>query len=91
MIAHGPRYSKEDFARKGDEIYDRVVRPTISNSDFGKFVAIDIETEDFEIDQSEIPASDRLLERHPECQMWMTRIGSRYLHRFGGRVLGSTL
>lgn len=89
MIAYGPRYSKEEFARRGDDIYDRVVRPSVSATDLGMFVAIDIETDDFEIDKSEIDASDRLLARRPECQMWMTRVGYRYLHSFGGRGLGS--
>jgi len=45
-----PRYSKEESARRGDEIYERNVRPRIKKSDNGKFVVIDIETGDFEIE-----------------------------------------
>jgi hypothetical protein len=50
MIANQPRYSREEFARRSDEIYERVVRPQLSESDKGKFVAADIETGAYEID-----------------------------------------
>jgi len=38
-----PRYSKEEFARRGDEIYDRDIKPHVTAEDDGKFVVIDIE------------------------------------------------
>jgi hypothetical protein len=82
MEALAPRYNKEEFARRGDEIYARTIRPQIKREDDGKFVVIDIETSDFEIDTDELAASDRLLARKPDAQMWVTRIGSRYARRF---------
>jgi hypothetical protein len=86
-----PRYSKEEFARRGDEIFERVVRPRVEDEDERKFVLIDIETEDFEVDADEIAASDRLLARNPDAQVWMRRVGSRYARSFGGRVFGSEI
>ncbi len=80
-----PRYSKEEFARRGDEIYNRVIRPLLKKEDEGKFVVIDIETEAFEIDSDELAASDRLLSRYPNAQVWVTQVGSRYARRFGPR------
>ncbi len=80
-----PRYSKEEFARRGDEIYDRVVAPRVKAEDEGKFVVIDIETEDFEVDADEIVASHRVRDRNPDAQMWLTKVGSRYAYRFGPR------
>jgi hypothetical protein len=88
MVA--PRYSKEEFARRGDEIYERVVRPRLEADDLGKFVVIDIETSDFEIDADELAASDRLLARNPEAQVWLARVGSRYAYRFGPRQRPTT-
>ena len=29
MAAIRPRYSKDEFARRGDEIYERAIRPTL--------------------------------------------------------------
>ena len=83
MVA--PRYSKEEFARRGDEIYERVVRPHVRADDLGKFVVIDIETDDFEMDKDELAASNRLMARNPDAQVWLTRVGFRYARRFGPR------
>lgn len=80
------RYSKEEFARRGDAIYEKKVRPQLKPNDAGKFVAIDIETGAFEIDKDEMDAGDRLLARLSEAQIWMVRVGSRHVHRFGGRA-----
>lgn len=85
MASTKRRYSKEEFARRGDAIYDKEVRPQLKPDDEEKFVAIDIETRTFEIDEDEMEAGDRLLARIPEAQIWMVRVGSRYAHRFGGR------
>jgi hypothetical protein len=79
------RYSKEEFARRGDEIYETKVRPQLKPEDKGKFAAIDIETGVFAIDEDELKACDKLNARIPGAQTWMVRIGSRYVHRFGGR------
>ena len=80
-----PRYSKEEFARRGDEIYEREVRPYLKAEDEGKFVVIDLDTGAYEIDPDELAASDRLLASHPHAQMWLVRAGSRYVRRFGPR------
>ena len=85
MAGPQPRYSKEEFARRGDEIYERDVRPHVEAGNEGKFVVIDIETGAYEIDVDELTASDRLLARNPDAQIWVTRIGSRYARRFGVR------
>ncbi len=85
MMELKPRYSKEEFARRGDEIYERFVRSNLAEGDEGKFVVIDIETTAYEIDENELVASDRLLARHPQAQVWVTQAGSRYARRFGPR------
>jgi hypothetical protein len=84
------RYSKEEFARRGDAIYESAVRPNLSPDDAGKFVAVDIETGEFDIDADELTAGDRLRARLPDAQIWVVRVGSRYVHRFGGRARRET-
>lgn len=86
MTIRQPQYSKQDFARRGDEIYESQVRLEVEEGNHGKIVAIDVETRDFEVDASEIVAGDRLEARHPDAQIWIVRIGSRYVRRFGGRT-----
>jgi hypothetical protein len=79
------RYTKEEFAQRGDAIYENVVRPHLNADDDGKFAAIDIDSGEYEIGADELGACDKLSARIPEAQIWLVRIGSRYLHRFGGR------
>ena len=79
------RYSKEEFADRGDSIYETKIRPQLKSSDDGKFAAIDIESGAYELDENELNACDRLRARVPEAQIWLVRVGSPYVHRFGGR------
>jgi len=88
-VATPPRYSREELARRGDEIYDRDVLPRVSPDDKGKFIVIDIETGAYEIDDDELTASDRLLARNPGAQLWLRRIGFGYARRFGSHRLKS--
>ena len=78
-------YSPEEFARLGDAIYEQAVLPHAGPEDQGKFVAIDIVSGDYDVDRDELVATDRLRARHPDAQIWLRRIGSRYTHRFGAR------
>jgi hypothetical protein len=86
MAVRQPRYSKEEFAQRGDALYESEVRSQVEEGNRGKIVAIDLETGDFEVDASEIAACDRLEARYPEAQIWIVRIGSRHVRRFGGRT-----
>ena len=87
MIVRQPRYSKEEFARRGDEIYQSQVRQQVEAGNHGKIVAIDIETGAFELADNTIAATDRLYERVPDAQPWVIRIGHRTVYRFGSRSL----
>jgi len=54
MAVSQPRYSKEEFARRGDEIYERDLCPHVEAGNEGKFIVIDIETGAYEIDADEL-------------------------------------
>ena len=77
------RYPKEEFARRGRALYDKLIRRTYERTHDGQFVAIDIETGEFEIDPKDLDAIHRLYERLPNAQPYSTCIGSRTLRRFG--------
>jgi len=79
-----PRHSKEEFARRGQDIYEREIRPRLQPADQGKFAAIDIESGEYEIDQDDFIATERLLSRVPDAQMWLERIGEPAAYRIGG-------
>ena len=83
MGTRAPRYSKVEFARRGDEIYERDIRPRLKSEDTGKFAAIDIETRDYEMHATELGACDRLRARIPDAQIWLVRLGARSVYRIG--------
>ena len=76
-----PRHIKEEFARRGQEIYDRDIRPNLLPGDADKFVAIDIETGAYEADTDDFTATERLLARNPDAQIWLVRVGHRATYR----------
>ncbi len=84
MPVRQPRYSKEEFARRGKEIYERDIRSHVEADHTGKFVAIDIETGAWEMDADDFIATQRLADRAPDAQMWLARVGHRATYRIGG-------
>jgi hypothetical protein len=87
MLVRQPRYSKEEFARRGDEIYQSQVRSQVEEGNSGKIVAIDIETGAFELAEDIVTASELLLTRYPDAQTWFIRIGHQAVYHFGARSL----
>jgi hypothetical protein len=77
------RYSKEEIAQRGDSIYRADVLPRLTADDQVKFAAIDVDSGIFELDADELTACDRLRARVPDPQIWLVKVGTRYLHRFG--------
>jgi hypothetical protein len=81
-----PRYSKEEHARRGTALYEHQIRPQVEAGNHGKIVAIDVDTGAFEVAEDTLTATQRLLARHPDAQIWCVRIGYPAVHRFGPRV-----
>ncbi|MGK7897783.1 MAG: hypothetical protein AB4372_30245 [Xenococcus sp. (in: cyanobacteria)] len=87
MTVRQRRYSKEELARRGKQLYESRIRQQVETNNFGKIVAIDIETGTFEVADDTLVASNMLLERCPDAQTWFIRIGHRGVHRFGWHQL----
>jgi hypothetical protein len=83
MTTRQPRYSKEEHARRGNEMYEQQVRPQVEAGNHGRIVAIDVDTGAFELDKDPLVACERLLARLPDAQIWCVRIGHSGVHRFG--------
>jgi hypothetical protein len=75
MAATDPRRTLDELAKLGTEVYDRQVRPKLRPEDDFKFVAVDVETGEFEVDPDDYTAITRLLARMPEADIWLERAG----------------
>ena len=85
MITDAESLPREEVARRGDEIFEAQIAPNIQAEEPQWYVVIDVTTGAYEIDASGLTASDRLLARHPDAQVWFRRVGSRYASRYGVR------
>jgi hypothetical protein len=84
MAVREPPYTKDEYARRGIEIYERSIKPVAEAGNEGKLVALDIETGDWEMDSDDFTATERLLNRKPDAQIWLQRVGFSATYRVGG-------
>jgi hypothetical protein len=73
----------DELARLGGDIFDRQVRPVLRPEDDGKFVAIDVETGNYEVDADDYAAVARLRARKPAADVWLVRAGYPTTYRMG--------
>jgi hypothetical protein len=89
MVSENPQHSQT--AERGVAIYETRLRGILEPAHNGKYVVIDVETGDYELDADHLAASDRAAAKHPGAPLYATRVGSRSLGRIGGRSLTKQL
>lgn len=67
--------TSEAIAARGEEIYQQQIRDKVDPKHKGKFLVLDIETGDYEIDAEDLVAADRLLAKHPNATIYGVRVG----------------
>lgn len=77
------RYSKEVVVQRGDELFEQTIRAQVAGRPEMDFVAIDIESGDFEVGTDELAVMKQLLARRPDAQIFGRRVGFRSAHRIG--------
>jgi hypothetical protein len=81
MATTEPTHSLDTLAALGQEIFDKKVRPALRPEDDGKFVAIDVATADYEIDEDDYAAIARLRSRKSDADIWLMRAGYSAAYR----------
>ncbi len=76
-----PRFTPEELARIGSRVVERRMRPMLRPEDDGKFVALDVQTGDYEIDDDDYAAVSRLRPRNPAADAWLSRVGHPAAYR----------
>ena len=83
-----PSMPSSDAVRLGKAIYNRNILRKVKDDHFGKYVAIDVLTGEWEMAEDEMDAVDCLRERYPDAvDVFCKRVGYRALVSFGGAVL----
>jgi hypothetical protein len=81
------QYSPEEVARLGNEIYRRDIRDKVMPQHKGKFLVLDIETGDYEIDSDDLSAEEALRARRPDGVFFGLRIGYTSAYTLAGRMV----
>ena len=77
------RRDAEDVVRRGQELYEQQIQPQVEAENRGKFLILDVETGQYEIDAEDLTASKRLLARVPSAVLYGVRVGSPTAYRLG--------
>ena len=99
MAVQHPRYPKEEVAQRGHQLYQSQIRDCcrrrqavrVEAENYGKIVAIDLETGDFELAKDSLTAAKQLLIRYPTAKIFCIRIGHLAVHRIGYHRLVKSL
>jgi hypothetical protein len=71
------RLSRDEIGLLGSEIYECQLRSTLEATALDQFVAIDVETAEYEVADEAHVAGDRLRKLLPNAQIFIARIGHR--------------
>lgn len=87
-MAH-PRYSSDEITERGQALYEREIQPSLAASDRGKFLVLDVETGEYELDADELAAVKRARSKHPDGAFYILRVGHSTAYRLGLKVLAA--
>lgn len=79
-------YRPGEISSLGKAIYQKKIKHLVEPQENGKFIVIDVESGDYEIDEQDVVASSRLRERRPNAVTYGVLIGYRVAYSLGGRI-----
>lgn len=77
--------TREQIAAHGEELYRARIMANVEAQHLGRMLVLDIESGDYEIDDSGRAAAHRLRQRRPAADLYALRVGHEAVGRIGGR------
>jgi hypothetical protein len=83
----GAPHDKAEIARRGKGLYERRVREEVEaeGANEGRFLAIDVDSGDYEVADDALRAAAGLRRRRPDAAIYLMRVGRPTAFRLGGR------
>ena len=79
-------YTPEAVESRGEDIYERQIREQVEAGNRGKFVVVNVETGEFEIDDDDLEATKRMLAKRPDAVLYGLRIGYPTAYTLGAHI-----
>jgi hypothetical protein len=77
--------TREEIGRAGEALYDSKIRASVETPEnIGKMVIIDLDTEEYAVDEIGVVAARDLQARHPNAVLYGKRIGYDVAVAIGG-------
>lgn len=81
------RITDDEIDRRGQQWYETRLRDMVETEEnIGKQIVIDVETGEYEIDESGLEASLRMLQKKPDAALYGARIGYDAVYAIGGTL-----
>jgi hypothetical protein len=77
------KYPPEEVVSRGEAIYRQTIRDRVEAGNKGRFLVLDIESGDFEIDDDDLEATARVMAKRPDAVLYGLRIGYPTAYRLG--------
>ena len=77
-------YTTEEVARRGHDLYERVIRPRVESGNRGKIVMMDIETGAWELGDDDLTLAHEMLAKRPGATLYAVRVGYPAVVKIGG-------
>jgi hypothetical protein len=75
-----------ETSRRARDWYEEHIRRSVECEHFAKYLVLDIDTGDYEIDADHLTASNRAAARRPDARLFTIRIGYDVGGRIGSRT-----
>jgi hypothetical protein len=84
MFKRQRRLPMDEIVSRGKQIYDEKIRSQVDPANIDRIVAIDVESGDFAVADESLAACQLLIDRNPDSQIYIHRIGHFAVDRLGG-------
>ena len=79
-----PRFTNEEIARMGEDIYASRLRDQLEKEHEGQVVIIDVESGEYEIGPDSLAANKRALAKRPGAALYGIRVGFPFVESISG-------
>ena len=80
-------YTTDEIVQRGEEIYQRDIRPLVAEGNVGRYLLVDTETGEYELGDDLLEAAHRAHAKREDAVLYALRIGYPAVDHIGGSWL----